>query len=66
MSILFGMSLLTLSVAILAFVVDNTLIHFIGLVMTIILVYMAMCFESHTLGRIKRLEKELEKLKRSF
>lgn len=66
MSILFGMSLLTLSVTILAFVVDNTLIHFIGLVMTIILVYMAMCFESHTLGRIKRLEKELEKLKRGF
>lgn len=66
MSILLGVSLLTLSVAILAFVVDNALLHFIGLLLTIILVFMAMCFEGHTLSRIQRLERELEKLKHRF
>lgn len=66
MAILLGASLWTLSVAIIAFVVGNTFVQLLCLVATFFLVFLAICFEGTVLNRIRRLEEELEKLKRSF
>lgn len=66
MSILLGIALLTIFLSVAAFILGNSLLHIIGMVLTVILVFMAMCFEGHTLGRIQRLEKELDKLRRNY